>query len=211
MLLYLCKLGMTALTYALALLAVIGFLMVLLTYVVGRTRGLSSGDRKLGLWGLIFFLGGIVASILSAIGGYMIQERHDRELLDAAKSLVADCQQRQDVEPVPRPNKVLIIKNDQLHEKGTNALPENLQAGWNDDMLLLVLGDKRFFPGSSSTVVDVSVVRWPKKEAIGSYIVEIGFHPEEKAIAQWIQGLPARAHGDGSELRDKQRPAEKKD
>jgi hypothetical protein len=212
MLLYLGKYALLALGFVGIVVAIIGFLVMFWVYVLLRTRGAAEKERTVGSWGLYCWLGGGVVWIPFLLGSYWCQDRHDQQYIDAAQALLQECQRRGDAEPVPTPNKALVLNEKELLNKANEALPSHLQAEWFGDKLLFVVGTQRSMkkpPAQLVDVVDVSVIRWPQKEAIGTYMVEVKY-PNEKAIGRWIQDLPARSRGDGPALREAQRREEKK-
>jgi hypothetical protein len=230
--LFILKILLLGLGYASAVVAGLGCLVMFGVYILGRTRGVTWEERRLGVKGVIAFIVGMFVSIAFFGGAQWIQWGHDQAAIDAARALMGECGQLGDARPLPAPGKVLIwdAQSDQA-SKANEGLRKDLRAGWNDDMLVFLVGNDRQLSGPPfGYVIDVWVVRWPQKEAQGKYTVRKDQAPDpilemkagrpnlsgvEAAIVQWIHGLPARARGDGPELKlarpETERPPGKKE
>jgi hypothetical protein len=227
MLLYLCKLLLLGLGWISAVAAGGAFLAVLGVYLLGRTRGVTWEERRFGLKALFVWIGGMFVCVFFFFAANWLQLGHDQAMIDEARALMGECGRLGDAQPLPSPGKVLIwdVQRNE-RSKANEGLRKEFQAGWNDETLIFLVESERQLPSGPSVgsfVIDVHVVRWPQKEALGKYIVRKGYAPDplqqmkkgepilsggEATIVNWIHGLPARARGDGPELKQ---PAEKKE
>ena len=221
------------LTWLVGAIALGSFLLMIGLNLKGRTVGVTRVEQVFGLYCLFTFLGGMIAALgIWSVAGF-IEVRHDAAIGRDLVDLQAQCRALGDSQPVPTPGRTLLF---QLHGSldGTSLMHRklaegvagrssrvnrllrgSLRGGWGSDVLVFgVLGPPH--PVSDrvpNEVIDVQVIRWPQRAAIGQYQIAVDHSDplaglklgeyvsgDEASLARWVNELPARPLGDRQRL-----------
>lgn len=204
-------------------------------YWKGRTVGVTRGEQVWALYGLVGFFGFMFAALGILGVAQLIQTQHDEAIGRSIEDLQAQCSTLGDSQPVPTPRRALLFK--QYGESGAGTswtervraglaggrsslanrqLPSSLRGSLGSDMLVFSVLGPPHLAGErmAEEVIDVQVIRWPERTAIGQYQIEVrhdnpldgltrgGFFAsgDETSLARWVSDLPVRPHGDRQRL-----------